>query len=132
MGAIFLFAAAGGLFFLSLLEFRRYRLALDDPSALPYPRSRLLRRWLTAALGMAILLGLALKPDDLPPGRDLVWYGACMILTLAVLYLALRDLREASVAAVAAHRQYQEQTVRQLEGLLDEARRASRKSPPRR
>jgi peptidoglycan/LPS O-acetylase OafA/YrhL len=132
MGSILLIAAAGGLVFLSLWEFRRYRLAQDDPSGLPYPRSRLIRRCVTAGLGVAILLGLALKPADFTPGQDLSWYGVCMILTLLVLYLAVKDLREASVAAVEAHRRYQEQTVRQLDGLLEEARRASRKSPRRR
>jgi hypothetical protein len=132
MGSVFLVAAAGGLVFLSLWEFRRYRMAHDDPSGLPYPRSRLIRRWVTAGLGVAILLGLALKPGWLSPGQDLLWYGLSMILTLGVLYLALKDLREASVTAVEAHRHYQEHTVRQLEGLLDEARQASRKSPRRR
>lgn len=117
----------GALVFLCLWEWRRFSAAREDASILPYPRSRLIRRELTALLGISILAGLAFKPGALSDGQDLAWYGVCMILTLVVLFLAVKDLREASLAAVDAHREFQAQAAEHFEELIEESHRASRK-----
>jgi len=129
---LFVFACMGALVFLCIWELRRFTMAREDPAALPYPRARLIRRELTALLGIAILAGLAFKPDSLSDGQDLAWYGVCMILTLIVLLLAVQDLREASLAAVDAHRQFQEKAAEHIEELLQESRRVSKKRKRRR
>lgn len=121
---LFVFSAVGALAFLCLWEFRRYRLAADDPSGFPYPRARLVRRELTSLLGIAILIGLVYRPSGLSPSGDLAWYGVCLLLTFLVLYLAVRDLREASAAAIELRRRFQEHTAEQLEELFEESRSA--------
>lgn len=129
---LFIFACMGALLFLCIWEFRRFTIARNESFTLPYPRSRFIRRELTALLGIAILTGLAFKPESLTDGQDLAWYGVCMILTLLVLLFAVRDLREASLAAVDAHRQFQEQAAEHFEELIEESRRASKKPKRRR
>lgn len=116
---LFLFGAVGALLFMAGFEVRRYRLARTEPSAFPYPRSRLVRRATNAALAMAILLGLALKPDGRAPAYDLLWYAGCMVLTLLLLLNTLRDLRESGGAAVAAHHEFQRQAADQLRDLIE-------------
>jgi hypothetical protein len=129
---LFVFTAVGALAFLCLWELRRYRLAAEDASIFPYPRSRLIRRELTSLIGIAVLLGLAFRPRGLTTGQELIWYGGCLVLTFVVLFLALRDLRESSAAAVEAHRRFQAQTAAQLEELFDEAHKPRGKPRPRR
>lgn len=122
----------GALLFLCIWELRRFIAAREESSSIPYPRSRLIRRELTALLGIAVLAGLAFKPGGLSEGQDLAWYGVCMILTLVVLFIAVQDLREASVAAVDAHREFQAQAAEHFQELIEESRRVSRKKKRRR
>lgn len=121
---LFLFGAVGALLFMAGFEVRRYQHARVEPSAFPYPRSRLVRRVTNAALAMAILLGLAFKPDGRSPAHDLLWYAGCMLLTLFLLLITLRDLRESGVAAVAAHHEFQRQAADQLRDLIEHEHRA--------
>ncbi len=118
----------GALLFLCIWEFRRYRASDEDSTALAYPGARLLRRELTAILGIIILFGLAFKPESLTNTQDLLWYGGCMILTMVVILFAVYDLREASRAALEAQREFQRRAADHFEGILEESRQASQES----
>jgi len=118
---------------LALAEFGRYRRANTSGRDLPYPRRRLARRLTIAVLIGLILAGLVLKPSDLGARGNLVWYGLSLILTLAALGLALRDLHETSVAVVREHEEFSRQADqhlrRTLPTLIAAARRKKKGGP---
>ncbi len=112
---------------LSLFEVLKYRSAARAGGPIDYPRRRLIRRITTAALVLGIVSALTFKPGSWSAMTDLMWYGGCLIATLAVIWLAFRDLHETSVSVVAAHKRF----VRETEGDLTKKYAGERKKGKR-
>lgn len=120
LASFILFFIVGVVIFSGLSEFRRYQQYKDDET-LAYPRSRLIRREVVAALALGVIFAVAYKPAGQPPAFDLSWYGACLVGTIVIAVIALRDLRETSVDVVEMRKKLQADTEKQLSGLLKEA-----------
>lgn len=120
LASFILYFFVGVVIFSGLWEFRRYHLYKDDET-LAYPKSRLIRREVVAALALGVILAVTYNPAGQSPAFDLLWYGACLVGTFAIGVIALRDLRETSVDVLAMRRELQADTEKQLSGLLKKA-----------
>lgn len=119
----------GVVLFLAFFEWRRYRLhQTESEDGIVYPLSRLLRREAVLFLILAIVIGFALRPADLPPSTELIWVGVCLIGSILVVWLAIRDLRETSASMAQLREQFQKNTAEDLQKIYDEALAQSKSS----
>lgn len=105
---------------MAIAETRKYRSAQRDPTAIAYPKGRLVRRLAVAAVSMAILLAIQFKPSGMTAANELLWYGACLVAVLPLFWLILKDLHETSISVVSTHERFRRESENELKVSLSE------------
>lgn len=103
----FTFLVVGVTLFWAAKEAFAYRAAKTDREMLVYPKSRLTRRLGNCGLILVLVALMQLDPKAMSVGGAATWAVACFSLLGVVVYVAMRDLHEASVAAVGEYRRFQ-------------------------
>ena len=132
IGDIILYSIIGLVALMALGEVRRYRAAREDEESIAYPTGRLRRRMGIAVLTLGVLLAIAAGPPGESPSVALLWYSLCFIGLLIIVILGLRDLRETSIAVVAAHQQFQKEAREKLRETIEECPKRKRRQKGRR
>lgn len=118
---VFIYVMIAVLVLLSINEIARYRSAGRGGDELPYPRRRLVRRLVIAALFVGVLVAVGFWPQMRPLYR-LYYMTAILLVSFSGLLLIWLELAETSRAAIRQAQAMNIEAAKNLERMLREKR----------